>query len=252
MRGCGALPDRLVDAERDGRIRHVSGLIGARANYAASRDWSHLLDAVPDQGGTNRCVGWFFSNGMYLAGQVKGDPIPRPSPKWLYDIGRYADSPGELLDLGSRPRSMALAATRHGVVSESRLPTTDLNVNEPPPFDADLAGAGAIFTGYYKVDGDVPTLMRMALDRGHFPGFAMVVHEDFQDLGRESVYDEPAGLELGRHMVTIVGYAPGAFRLLNSWGTGWGDRGFCWVTDRFVASHYVSDRYVVTAAPSLR
>lgn len=251
-RGCGAIPDKLLDAEIDGRARHVGALIGARPGYAPARDWSHLLDFVPDQGGTNRCVGWSFSTAMFLAGQAKGDPIPRPSPKWLYDIARYYDTPGVLVDVGSRPRSMALAASMHGVVAESRLESNDRNVNEAPPFDADLAGADALFTGYYKVDGNVPTLLRMALDKGHFPTFAMVVHESFQNLGRDAVYDEPDGTELGRHMVTLVGYNQGAFRLLNSWGTAWADRGFCWVTDRFVASHYVSDRYVVTAAPPVR
>lgn len=252
MRGCGAIPDKLIDAELDGRTRHIAGLIGAQAGYATARDWTHLLDFVPDQGATNRCVGWSFSSGMYLAGQAKGQPILRPSPKWLYDIARYYDTPGVLVDVGSRPRSMALAAAQHGVIAEARLESTESNVNEPPPFDADLAGADALFTGYYKVDGNVPTLLRMALDKGHFPTLAMVVHESFQDLGRDAVYDEPDGMELGRHMVTLVGYRASAFLLLNSWGKSWAADGLCWISDRFVASQYVSDRYVVTAAPPVR
>lgn len=248
----GAIPDRLADAELDGRTRHVSGLIGAQPGYAPTRDWSVLLDFVPDQQSTNRCVGWSFSSAMYLAGQAKGQPIPRPSAKWLYDIARYYDTPNVLVDIGSRPRSMALAATRHGVISEERLASTVANVDEPPPFDCDLSAASAVFTGYYKLDGNVPTLMRMALDKGHFPVFSIVVHEGFTDLRRGDVYDEPQGAELGRHMLTAIAYRAGMFKILNSWGRYWCDDGFCWMTDRFVSSHFVSDRYVVSAAPKVQ
>lgn len=245
----GAIPDRVEDAELDGRTRHVGLLVGGTTSFASSRDWTSLLDRVPNQGITNRCVGWFVSSAAYLAARAAGSPIERPSAKWAYDVARYRDTPGLLLDTGCRPRSMMLGLQEHGIVAESRLPSLESNVNEPPPFDADLAGA--LLTGYYKVDGDAPTLMRMALDKGHFPGFAMEVHEPFLQV-RGEVYDQPRGAVLGRHMVTLVGYRPGAFRLLNSWGTGWGEGGLCWVSDAFVASSFVADRYVITSAPVTR
>lgn len=244
----GHIPDRLVDAEHDGRTRHIGGLIGSGLTVPESVDHSRHLDFVPDQGRTNRCVGWFTSSAIYLTGQTLGQPVKRPSAKWAYDVARYFDTPSVLVDVGCRPRSMMLGLERHGIVAEERLASTESNVNEHPPFDADIAGGDALFSGYYKVEGDVPALLRSALAKGHIPGFAMVVHESFTDI-RSGVYDQPDGAELGRHMVTLVGYRPGAFLLLNSWGTGWGDSGFCWVSDRFVASHFVSDRYVVTAAP---
>lgn len=250
-RGCGAIADRLKHVELDAQMRHVAGLIGADPTIQSARDWSAHLDFVPDQLGTNRCVGWSFSSALYLAAQLHGSPILRPSAKWLYDIGRYHDSPDVLVDVGSRPRSVCLAASRHGIVSEQSLPSTVANVDTPPPFDADIIGADALFTGYYKVEGEVPTLLRMALNKGHFPTFAMAVHESFLDLGRVAVYDEPRGAMYGRHMVTLVGYREGAFLVLNSWGRTWGAEGFCWLTDRFISSSYVSDRYVVTAAPRI-
>jgi hypothetical protein len=49
---------------------------------------------------------------------------------------------------------------------------------------------------------------------------------------------ERTGSNRGPHVVCIVGYddtlttsdGPGAFRLTNSWGTSWGDSGFCWMS----------------------
>ena len=34
---------------------------------------------------------------------------------------------------------------------------------------------------------------------------------------------------LGGHAVTIVGWRPGWWRIMNSWGTSWGDKGFFWL-----------------------
>lgn len=251
IRGMGCIPDRLIDAERDASDRHIGHLVGASASYPDSIDFRKYLDAVPDQGATSRCVAWYVSSAVYLAGQVRGTPVPRPSAKWNYDVARYVDTPGVLVDIGSRCWSMLQGLGQHGMISEARLPSTNENVNEPPPFDADLYGADALLTGYYKLEGRLSTLIRMTLAAGHLPGFAMVVHESFQDLARGELYDEPDGMELGRHMVTCIGYRPGAILLLNSWGRFWADDGFCWVSDRFVDSHYVFDRYAITAAPRI-
>jgi len=122
-------------------------------------------------------------------------------------------------------------------------------VNEPPPFDLDVAGGDALFTGYYRIEGDVAALMRLALASGHVPGLAMMVHESFLELGANVTHDVPEGNALGRHMVTVVGYEPGAFRILNSWGTDWADGGFGWLSERFVASAFCGDRYCMTSAP---
>jgi hypothetical protein len=252
-KGFGASPDLLADAEHDARTRHVAGLVGRDAGVlSAAVDWTDRLDRISDQGATSSCVGQAMSTAIYLAGQAQDRPVPRPSAAWSYALARYYDTPGVLVDVGCRPRSCVLAALQHGIVAESRVPFDAAAVNAAPPLDADVAGADALFTGYYRVAGDVPLLMRMALARGHVPMLSMVVHEAFQDLPGDAVYSEPAGTELGRHMVCVAGYRPGAFRVINSWGTGWADDGTCWIADRFIASSYVQDAYVVNAAPVSR
>jgi C1A family cysteine protease len=248
MRGYGAIPDRLDVLDREGRTNAVSGLVGSVPIYATSRDWTPLIDEVKDQRSTNSCVGWAFASAIYLAGQASGAHVERPSATWCYDVARYVATPGVLVDAGCRPRDMIEGLSSHGIVVDSRLPFDARRIDDAPPFDCDIASADALLTGHYRVDEDVPTMFRMALDRGHFPCFALVVSQAFEDLG-STVYDEPNGAELGRHMVALVGYRPGAFRVLNSWGSTWANEGLCWISDRFVASHYVSDRYVITAAP---
>ncbi len=50
----------------------------------------------------------------------------------------------------------------------------------------------------------------------------------------------------GNHSVTIVGYddAKKAFRIVNSWGAGWGNNGFLWLGEGFL-TRYASDGWSV-------
>jgi hypothetical protein len=258
-RGMGFICDTLADvfAAREERPLVGGGVgslfSGRTTGHATSRDWRHLLDHVVDQGPTNSCVGQFLSSAVYLAGQAQNEPVKRPSALWSYAGARWRDNYGVLEDIGCRPTQLMLAGQEHGLVAEERWPFEVASVNVPPPFDADVAGADALLTGWYSADlMDVPLALRLALDKGHFPGVAMEVRDSFYDVRPFDVFDEPRGEFRGNHMVTLVGYRPGAFLLLNSWGRGWGDDGSCWVSDRFIASHYCKQRMVVTAAPASR
>ena len=55
--------------------------------------------------------------------------------------------------------------------------------------------------------------------------------------GSNAVYNSFGGHDCGGHAVTIVGYNDnrfgGAFRVINSWGTGWGDGGYFWLPYSF-------------------
>lgn len=249
--GLGCIPCTAEEAAEDCVRRHVGQLIGGARASASHVDHSHLLDFVPDQSTTMSCVGQWHSSAIYLAGQAQGLPVPRPSRRWSYLVARYRSSPGLLVDAGSSVRQMCEGTAEHGIVSEERLPFEPHRINEPPPFDADLAGDDALFTGFYRADASAEQLRR-ALELGQFPGIAIQVYQNFFD-HREGVYDDIAGAYSGgAHMLTLVGYRPGAFLVLNSWGEGWGEDGFCWMSERFVESRHAFDRYVVTAAPISR
>jgi len=53
----------------------------------------------------------------------------------------------------------------------------------------------------------------------------------FSDVGRDGVFnaaEAPSGRH-GRHAMLVVGYVGNFFTLKNSWGTDWGDKGYCYV-----------------------
>ena len=60
------------------------------------------------------------------------------------------------------------------------------------------------------------------------------VNDDFSDLNpNNNIYSAKRGMD-GRHAVTIVGYDDnmygGSFKVLNSYGYDWGDKGYFWMT----------------------
>jgi Papain family cysteine protease len=60
----------------------------------------------------------------------------------------------------------------------------------------------------------------------------------FSDVGRDGVFDAaeaPWGRH-GRHAMLIVGYTGNFFTLKNSWGSDWGDQGYCFVPKNVLAA----------------
>jgi Papain family cysteine protease len=60
----------------------------------------------------------------------------------------------------------------------------------------------------------------------------------FSDVGRDGRFDAaegPSGRH-GRHAMLIVGYTGNFFTLKNSWGTDWGDQGYCYVPKNVLAA----------------
>ena len=60
----------------------------------------------------------------------------------------------------------------------------------------------------------------------------------FTNVGRDGVFnaaEAPWGRH-GRHAMLIVGYVGNFFTLKNSWGTGWGDQGYCYIPKNVLAA----------------
>lgn len=258
MRGLGFIHDLLDHVEEDRLLRPLFDSIGAARltgvtpSFATSRDWRHLNDKVLNQGGTSSCVPHFVNRGVFLAGQAQGTPVKAPAIRWSYDVARYRDSRGNLVDAGCRPRAMFEGLSDSGMIAEERYPFDPAKINEPPPFDLDVKAADAKLTGWYDIPegAAAPDQLRAASDKGHFPGLAIDVYTSLDNLGPYDVYDQPAGDFRGSHMVTVVGYRPGQILILNSWGPDWADAGYGWISDRFVASHFTRYRGVITSVPT--
>ncbi len=84
-------------------------------------------------------------------------------------------------------------------------------------------------------------LAKARIDSGYTTCLGIQVYSNFDNIpsyGYKYCVADTYGGDRGGHAVTIVGYndtitthdGPGAFRMVNSWGTGWGQAGYWWMS----------------------
>lgn len=75
--------------------------------------------------------------------------------------------------------------------------------------------------------------------------FGFEVPTSFMDVKADGMWKGPqAGDKIeGGHAVNVAGYSDllQAFKVRNSWGTGWGKQGYVWMPYSFLTSHQASD-----------
>ena len=87
------------------------------------------------------------------------------------------------------------------------------------------------------------------------------IYTNFYYLRGDAVYDEIEGAWQGNHAMCVVGYDDDtqSFKLINSWGRGWGDQGYCRISydvfkqitfEAYVSQDIVEQRYTLDVATS--
>lgn len=80
--------------------------------------------------------------------------------------------------------------------------------------------------------------VKKVLSAGSIVHVSMNTGEAFSDVGRDGVFnaaEAPWGRH-GRHAMLIIGYTGNFFIVKNSWGTDWGDQGYCYVPKNVLAA----------------
>lgn len=244
MRGFGHKPN--PPDPRD--LRLGDRLVGV-APLPDTVDFTNLVDHVRDQGQTNCCVAEAFCRIAHVRAQIQGLSPAFPSVLGTYALARMAE-PGEpeesLVDVGSIPRYACKALAGVGFVSETAWPFNPEKINVPPPWDVLQTGIDHKLGGYFSIDGGAasPLAIRQALAEGYPVAVALLVDQAFeQSTGTVTAL---TGNVVGGHDIAILGYKPGFFRIVNSWGTSWGDGGYAWVSDDVIASDRCMDATAVT------
>lgn len=75
------------------------------------------------------------------------------------------------------------------------------------------------------------------------------VDTEFQSMGYNLVYSQYNSSHfVGNHCYCVIGYSDSknAFKIYNSWGTGWGTSGYAWIDYSLVSSMF-SEAYIMTS-----
>jgi len=197
---------------------------------AKSVDLSPFFPEPGFQGNLNSCVGWATAYAM-KSYQEHVEKSARPfskdssafSPSFLYNqINGGRDEGSTLSDAGA-------LLTKIGAVPLSVMPYTD-NYRAKPS-DKQLSQASAWKAASFQlIRPQEIDAMKEYLRQGIPVVIGMEVRQDFVDY-RSGIYKSSKGASLGGHAMCILGFddSKQAFKLINSWSTQWGEKGYAWI-----------------------
>lgn len=100
---------------------------------------------------------------------------------------------------------------------------------------------------YQRVDRDL-NQFRHALTNRNPVVIGFSVYQNFYDSGRAPFFTAfPQGSQVGGHAVLVVGYddTRNCFICRNSWGEGWGNKGYFYLPYEFITNPGLSDDFWV-------
>jgi hypothetical protein len=201
---------------------------------------------IADQGQTGRCSAFAWTHATEMSRNILNpnpdQASPRLSPNYtMLEIQRYqgdardyqyAYEGGDGTAAGPEPGELL---AEHGTCRQELWPD-----DRPTPtvreeqLKADAERYRLEATPWPIAVDDV----RKVLSAGCPVHVSMNTGTAFSGVGRDGVFNaaEAASGRHGRHAMLIVGYVGNFFTLKNSWGTDWGDQGYCYVPRNVLAA----------------
>jgi len=205
-------------------------------------DLRQYCSPVGDQGQTSRCSAFAWTHATELVSKLKTGSQQRLSPSYtMLEFQRvqgdaqdyaYAYSGGEGTISGVDP---ARALIENGTcrqefwpdASESPVTSEKILINDAQRHRLDATPLPIALDDARKVlSAGCP--VHVSINTG--PGFAKV--------GRDGISNaaEPPSGQHGRHAMLMVGYTGNFYIIKNSWGTDWGDQGYCYIPKNVLAA----------------
>ena len=198
----------------------------------AEVDLSDYAAAPGYQGDSASCVAWALSS-LMTCKQVRaggGDPNDasrRFSPAFIFNQLSGGDC-----SRGSQAAAVLNLVMTRGCCTWATMPYADGQCAEQPTTAALTEAADYRLTDWRRVHAGNLSHVKAFLTGGDPVLVGVAVYPGFRDLaGQDATFSTTEGDRLGGHAVVAVGYNDDrrAVRILNSWGTEWGDGGYAWI-----------------------
>ena len=208
--------------------------IDIEIEYPPAYDLSEYLPPVDNQGNQGSCVAWatgyylksFQENYQNVQEGLAGERIIL-SPSFIFNQIKISPCSGsqiadalDLIQVSGTPDWNIMPYNEN----ECDTQPTDLQrtLAEPNRIDSYFYLNGEILLEQTKAFllNDQPVVIAIAIDRNYFGAKedGIAVYRKFKKVD-------------GAHAMLVVGYddAMNAFKVVNSWGRGWGNEGFVWI-----------------------
>lgn len=216
-----------------------------------SIDLSSMMPPVGNQGRQNSCVAWAtgYAIKSYLL-KNKGQ-APDYDPPFAGGKGNFVFSPAFIYNQqnGGEDKGLYYYKTMeflksNGAAPWSSMPYSDKDYLTQPSPSSKKEALKYKIKSFSRLNFKNPDEIKRVLAGKNVVMVGMIIDDAFYKLKGSAIYDENGGQSYGGHAMTIVGYddnkksksgKKGAFKLQNSWGTNWGDKGFGWVSYSMLA-----------------
>jgi len=232
----GAIHDRVDD--RDLRF---STLRLSLQVLPSAIDWRPAANPIEDQGNLGSCTGFGCGRATELLHALNGVPLPSRSKLWLYWYERFLEHT-VTEDSGAMIRDGMRVLKKLGCPPSTDWPYDEALYVEHPPSVPELADATvARISSFYRVHTVLEAKQALALRHPVTIGFQVFDSFEGVQAARTGVIPVPdINREnfLGGHCMCLLGYqdipnptdCPAEhFIAANSWGTGWGAKGYCFL-----------------------
>jgi C1A family cysteine protease len=254
---CNVVPSK--GTEHDWRFQDAvaSGALGAVAALPASVDLRAAWWAIDDQEDTGSCVGWATAEGvvryhMVQAGKLAKTTLLSPRFVWMAskETDEFTSRPETFIEEAGTSLKAAMDIVRkYGAVTMSTLPFHISTKMYGGPENTFYALAAQLrVTSYFNLLKDQNQWKAWLASHGPILAALSVDHswDNATATGGNIDTFMPSTVR-GGHAVAIVGYtSSGRFIVRNSWGTGWGDKGFGYVSSAYVAAAFSNESYGAT------
>ena len=246
----GWIPDR--PDQRDVKFKPELKALAIPASYSMRSS----MPPVYDQGNLGSCTAQMGAAALQFTEKelVPGKTRPVPSRLFLYYVTRLLQGTQDY-DSGASIRGVFKALAKFGYCNE-KLWKYDISTFASPPANEVYESAQAHRLGMlmYSSVRQTANDVRAALAQNNPVGFGFSVYDSFFNVKKDGVVPMPGRRESvqGGHAVLIVGYddVKQHFIVRNSWGTRFGDKGYCYMPYQFVLSPKISsDFWVLKAVP---
>jgi len=207
-------------------------------------DLSGGMPSVGNQGRQASCVGWAIAYycRSYQEG-VENHRSPAQTDELFSPAYIYNQRSDKSRDVGMSMVSGLRIAVGQGVATLSAMPYNAADSTSQPSAEAHAEAALYRSLSYFNLftrQGSANLLLlKQHLAKGGVLLLAVPIYSEFYRVNSYNpIIGAPAAgsTYYGGHAVTVIGYDDAAktFKFVNSWGRGWGDYGYAYLTYDFV------------------
>jgi hypothetical protein len=248
------LPSKNLDHDWAFENAAAAGAVRAPAAIPGSLDLRAPWWKINDQGSTGSCVGWATADSVlrYMlvkAGRLKTTELLSPRFIWMAakETDEFTTQPSTFIEEDGTSLKAALDIVRkYGAVLDSVLPFATGHLYPDPAKTFYALAAQRKITSYFNLQSNIGNWRTWLATTG-----PILVRLDV-DATWDAAADNAGVLDTyqpqtarGGHAVALVGYTSSAFIVRNSWGTGWGDKGFAYASWSYAQTAF-TEAYGVT------